>query len=56
VPLSFDLLINCELHDLESSMVVFIAEGRNFDEFKSGGLHEKHALASWNLGILATFA
>jgi hypothetical protein len=22
----------------------------NFDEFTSGGLHEKHALVTWNLG------
>jgi hypothetical protein len=22
--------------------------GLNIDEFKSGGLHEKHAVASWN--------
>jgi hypothetical protein len=23
--------------------------GGNFDEFKIGGLHEKHAVATWNL-------
>jgi hypothetical protein len=22
----------------------------NFDNFKSGGLHRKHAVAAWNLG------
>jgi hypothetical protein len=37
-------------------MVAFTAEGRNFDGFKSEGLLEKHALATWNLGIIAAFA
>jgi hypothetical protein len=34
----------------------FTAEEFNFDEFKSGGLHEKHALATWNLGTIPAFA
>jgi hypothetical protein len=32
------------------------ARERNFDEFKSGGLHEKHAVATWNLGTISAFA
>jgi hypothetical protein len=28
----------------------------NFDEFKSGGLHEKRAVATWNLGTISAFA
>jgi hypothetical protein len=31
-------------------------EGGNSDEFKSGGLHEKHAVATWNLGTISAFA
>ena len=31
-------------------MAVFKAKVINFDEFKSGGLHEKHAVATLNLG------
>jgi hypothetical protein len=27
--------------------VPFTAKGFNFDEFKSGGLHEKHSVANW---------
>jgi hypothetical protein len=30
--------------------------GGNFDEFKMGGLHEKHAVATWNLGTISAFA
>jgi hypothetical protein len=29
-------------------VVAFTAEGFNFGEFKSGGLHEKHAVATWD--------
>jgi len=25
-------------------------------KFKSGGLHEKHAVATWNLGTISAFA
>jgi hypothetical protein len=25
----------------------------SFDDFKSGGLHEKHAVATWNLGTIS---
>jgi hypothetical protein len=31
------------------------ATGLNFDELKSGGLHEKHAVATRNLGTTSTF-
>jgi hypothetical protein len=30
--------------------------GLNFDEFKLRGLHEKHAVAAWNLGIISALA
>jgi hypothetical protein len=36
--------------------VILTARERNFDEFKSGGLHEKHAVATWNLGTISAFA
>jgi hypothetical protein len=32
------------------------AKELNFDEFKSGGLHEKHAVATGNLGTVSAFA
>jgi hypothetical protein len=56
VPRSSDSLINCELHDSESSMVAFAAETLDLDRLKSGGLHEKHASATWNLGNISAFA
>jgi hypothetical protein len=28
--------------------MVFTIKGLNFDKFKSEGLHEKHAVATWN--------
>jgi hypothetical protein len=39
-----------------NNIVAFRAEGFNFDEFKSGGLHEKHAVATGNLGTISAFA
>jgi hypothetical protein len=36
--------------------VVFTAEGFNSDEFKSDGLHEKHAVATWEPSQLLAFA
>jgi hypothetical protein len=30
--------------------------GLNFDEFNSGALHDKHAVAIWNLGTISAFA
>jgi hypothetical protein len=29
------------------------AEGLTFDGFKSGGLYEKYAVATWNLGTIS---
>jgi hypothetical protein len=31
-------------------------KGFNFDEFKLGRLHEKHAVATWNLGTTSAVA
>jgi hypothetical protein len=28
----------------------------NIDEFKSGGLHEKHAVETWSFGTILAFA
>jgi hypothetical protein len=36
--------------------VVLTARECNFDEFKSGGLHDKHAVATLNLGTISAFA
>jgi hypothetical protein len=36
--------------------IILVALELNFDEFKSGGLHEKHAVATWNLGTISAFA
>jgi hypothetical protein len=36
--------------------VAFSAEELNFDKFKSDGLCEKHAEATWNLGTISAFA
>jgi hypothetical protein len=30
--------------------------GLNSDEFKSGGLHENHAVPTWNFGTISAFA
>jgi hypothetical protein len=30
--------------------------GHNFDEVKSGRLHEKYAVATWKLGTFSAFA
>jgi hypothetical protein len=37
-------------------LVILTARERNLDKFKSGGLHEKHAVATWNLGTISAFA
>jgi hypothetical protein len=36
--------------------MTFKAMGLNFDEFMSGGLHEKHAVTTSKLGTMAAFA
>jgi hypothetical protein len=42
---------------LKKKIVVALpARELNSDEFKSGGLHEKHAVATWNLGTVSAFA
>jgi hypothetical protein len=38
-----------------SNLVASTASGY-FDKFKSGGLHERHAVATWNLGTISAFA
>jgi hypothetical protein len=37
-------------------LLALTSTGLNFDEFKSGVLHEKHAVATWNLGTISAFA
>jgi hypothetical protein len=37
-------------------LVALTPKELNFDDFKSGGLHEKRAVATWNLGTILTFA
>jgi hypothetical protein len=52
----FIFLINGALRDWRSNLVTFTVERFKFDEFQSGGLHEKYALATWNLGTISAFA
>jgi hypothetical protein len=33
-----------------NNLVALTAMELNFDEFKSGGLHKRHAVATWTLG------
>jgi hypothetical protein len=45
------------MHNLDKLILVALtAMELNFDKFKSGGLHEKHAVATWNLGTISAFA
>jgi hypothetical protein len=44
------LWLNDELYNL----IAFTADGFNFDDFNSGGLHEILAVATWNVGIVST--
>jgi hypothetical protein len=39
----------------ENNFADATAKGPNFDEFKSERLHEKHAVATWNLGTISIF-
>jgi hypothetical protein len=41
---------------LKKKLVALPAGELNFDKFKLGGLHEKHAVATWNLGTSSAFA
>jgi hypothetical protein len=44
-------------YNLEEIILVALkARGLNFDEFKSAALHEKHAIATWNLGTISAFS
>jgi hypothetical protein len=43
-------LITCELHNLGRQSGGLHSKGHNYDEFKSGGLHEMHIVATLNLG------
>jgi hypothetical protein len=47
------LMSNCIIG--KNNFVALTAEGFNFGEFKSSGLHEKHAVATWNLGTISVF-
>jgi hypothetical protein len=39
--------------DIKLKIIVALTEIElNFDEFNSGGLHEKRAIATWNLGTI----
>jgi hypothetical protein len=38
------------------NLVAFTTLGFDFDEFKLGGLHAKHAIAAGNLGTTSTLA
>jgi hypothetical protein len=40
----------------EENIVAFRAEGFNFDEFKSWGLHEKHPIPTWDWQTFSAFA
>jgi hypothetical protein len=40
----------------KTSNLAEITKGGNFEEFKSGQQHEKHTVATWNLGTIAIFA
>jgi hypothetical protein len=35
-------------YNLKKKMLAMTAKGPNFDEIKSGGLHENHLVATWN--------
>lgn len=45
-----DFLLTCELQNFGRQSSGLHSKGYNSDEFKSGGLHEMHLVAAWNLG------
>jgi hypothetical protein len=56
-PRNFDFLIKCQNFIIwKKNLVDLKARGLNFVEFKSGGLHEKHAVPTWNLRNISAFA
>jgi hypothetical protein len=42
-------------YNLKRNLAALTAKDLNFDESKSGRLHEKHAVATWNLGPISEF-
>jgi hypothetical protein len=43
-------------YNLEKSKLLALTTMElNFDEFNSGELHKKHAVATWNLGTTSAF-
>jgi hypothetical protein len=46
--------MSCEIW--KGNFVAFKAEGIHFDKFKSGWVHEKHAVATGNLGTISAFS
>jgi hypothetical protein len=49
-----ELMSNCIIW--KNKLVALTARGIQFDEFKSGGLHEKHGAATWYIGTISAFA
>jgi hypothetical protein len=48
----FQIYITLEKKNVETLK----ARELNFDKFRSGELHERHAVATWNLGTISAFA
>jgi hypothetical protein len=42
-------------HNLEKLLLALTAMRLKFNEFKQGGLHEKFAVATWNLESISAF-
>jgi hypothetical protein len=49
-----ELVLNCTIW--KNNLLTFTAKRVNFDEFKSGGLHEKRAAGTGNLGTISALA
>jgi hypothetical protein len=47
--------INIDVQFGKVILVALTVKKLNFDDFKSGGLHEKHTVATWNLGTISAF-
>jgi hypothetical protein len=43
------------MHNSEMKFEGLQSKRFNFDEFKPGGLHEKHAVATWKVGTISAF-
>jgi hypothetical protein len=48
-----ELVVGCIIWG--DNFVVFTVEVVNYDEFKMGGLHQKHILATWKLRTISEF-